>query len=69
MDRTLDNVENGYRLCILRDLSGWIEDRTRADITGAFGVPGEREKDNGRRVVEFCDERSHTYFKYRSLYK
>ena len=30
-------------------------DRTRAGITGAFGVPGE--KDNDRRVVTFCGER------------
>ena len=38
MDRTLNNVVNGYRLCILGDLNGWIRDRTRAGITGAFGV-------------------------------
>ena len=50
MDKFLDRVENEYRLCIL----GWIGDRTRAGITGAFGVPGENE--NGRRVVEFCAE-------------
>ena len=55
MDRTLDSVRNGYRLCILGDLNGWIEDRTRAGITGVFRVPGEN--DNGRRVVEFCAER------------
>ena len=24
MDRTLDSVGNGYRLCILGDLNGWI---------------------------------------------
>ena len=54
MDRTLDNVENVYRLCILGDLNGSIRDRTRAGITGAFQVPGEN--DNGRRVVEFCAE-------------
>ena len=54
MDRTLDNVGNGYRWCILRDLNGWIGDRKRAGITSAFGVPGE--SDNGRRVVEFCEE-------------
>ena len=51
MDRILDSVGNGYRLCILRDLSGWIGDRTSAGITGAFGVPGEN--DDGRKVVEF----------------
>ena len=32
MDRTLDSVGNGYRLCIMEDLNGW----TRAGITGAF---------------------------------
>ena len=31
-----------------------IGDETKASITSAFGVPGE--SDNGRRVVEFCDE-------------
>ena len=51
MDRTLDSVGNGYRLCILGDLNEWIEDRTRAGTTGAFGVP--EENDNDRRVVEF----------------
>ena len=29
MDKTLDNVENGYRLCILVDLNAWIGDRER----------------------------------------
>ena len=55
MDRILDRVENGYRLCILGDLNGWIGDRTRTGIIGTFGVPGEY--DNGTRVVEFCAER------------
>ena len=68
MDRTLDNVRNGYRLCILGDLNRWIGDRRRAGITGAFGVPGEN--DNCRGVVEFCEERglcvSNTYSKHRS---
>ena len=41
MDRLLDRVENGYRLCILGDLNRWIGDRMRSGITGAFGVPGE----------------------------
>ena len=36
MDRNLDNVGNGFRLCILGDLNRWIEDRTRAGITGAL---------------------------------
>ena len=35
-------VGNGYRLCILGDLNGWI-DRTRAGITSAFRVLGEND--------------------------
>ena len=58
-------------MCILGDQNGWIGDRTRAGITGAFGIPGEN--DDGRRVVEFCEEKvlcvGNTYFKHRSLYK
>ena len=71
MDRNLDVVGNKYRLCILGDLNGWIEDRIRAAITAAFGVPGEN--DSGRGVVEFYAERGlcvgNIYFKHRSLYK
>ena len=71
MDRTLDSVGNGYKLCILGNLNGWIGDRTRAGITGAFEVP--RDNDNGRRVVGFCTERGlyvgNTYFKHRSVRK
>ena len=55
MERTPDSVGNGYRLCILGDLNGFKGDRTRAGITGTFGVPGEN--DNSRRVVEFRAER------------
>ena len=55
MDRTLDRIGNGYRLCILRHLNGWIGYRTIAGITGDFGVPGENG--NCRRLVEFCAER------------
>ena len=51
-NRILDRLGNGYRLCILGYLNGWIGGLKRAGITGAFGVPGEN--DNGRRVVEFC---------------
>ena len=51
MDKTLDSLGNGYRLCILGDLNGGIGDRIGDDITGAFGVP--EKNDNGRRVVEF----------------
>ena len=55
MDKTLVCVGSEYRVCILGDLDGWIGNRTRAGITSAFGVPGEN--DNGRRVVDFCEER------------
>ena len=50
MTCTLDSVGNGYRFCTLGDINGWIGNRTRAGITGAFGILGEN--DNGRRVVE-----------------
>ena len=43
MDRILDRVENGYRVCILGDLNGWIRDRMRPGINGAFGAPGEND--------------------------
>ena len=55
MDKAVDSVGNGYKLCILGNLNGWIGYRTRAGITGAFGVLGEN--DNDRRVVELCEER------------
>ena len=69
MDRTLDSEGNAYRLCIQGDLNGWIGDRIRAGITGAFGVLEENDK----RVKEFCAERGlcvgNIYFKHRSLRK
>ena len=40
-DRILNRVGNGYRLCILGDLNGWIRDWARASITSAFGTPEE----------------------------
>ena len=71
MDRILDRVGNGYRVCILGGLNGLIRDRTRAGITGASGVP--EENDNGRIVVELYAERGvcigNIYFKHRSLHK
>ena len=71
MDRTMARVGNGYRLCVLGDLKGWIRDRVRAGITGAFGVP--RENENGRTVVEFCGERGlcvgETYFEHSNWHK
>ena len=69
MDRIVD--ANGYRLCIVGDLNRWIRDMARANMTGAFGAPGE--KVNGIKVVEFCAERGlcmgNTYFEHRSLHK
>ena len=63
VDRTLHSVGNGYRLCILGGLSGWIGDRTR--VSG--------ENDYGRRLVEFYEERGlcvgNTYFKHKGLHK
>ena len=47
MDRTVNSVGYGYRLCILRDLNRWIGKRTRAGITGeedAKRIPGEGRK-------------------------
>ena len=38
MDRTLDSVGNEYRLYTVGYLNGWIGYRTKAGITGAFGV-------------------------------
>ena len=55
MDKILDRAGNGYRLCILGDLNGWIRDVTRTGITSGFGVPGEN--DNARRGVEFFAEK------------
>ena len=58
-------------MCILEDLKGWIGDRTTAGITGAFGAPGQNDKD--RTAMEFYDEKrlcvGNTYFKPRSLHK
>ena len=34
-------VGNLYRLYILADINGWRGNRTRAGITGTFGVPGK----------------------------
>ena len=71
LDRIVDRIGNGYRLCVLGDLSRRIGDRLRQGITGAFGVPGEN--DNGRRVVEFCAERElcvgYMYFERKSLHR
>ena len=65
----MNRVGNGYRLCILGDLSGWIEDKVKVGKTSAFGVLGEN--DNGKRVVESCAERElcvgKIYFKHRNL--
>ena len=49
LDRVVDRVGNGYRLCAR--ISEYM-DRVRVDITGIFRAPGEN--DNVRRVVEFC---------------
>ena len=43
VDRVLDKVGNGNRLCILGDLNEWIGDRVKAGITGDFGILGEND--------------------------
>ena len=50
----MNRIGNGYRLFVLGVLNGVIGDMVRVGITGAFGVPGEN---NGRRVIDFCNER------------
>ena len=71
LDRIVDRVCNGYTLCVLDDLNGWIGYRVRAGITSAIGVPGKNE--NRRRVVEYYAERGlcvgNTYFEHKSLHK
>ena len=47
LDKVVDRVGNGYKLCVLADLNGLFGDKMRADITAVFGVMGEN--DNGRR--------------------
>ena len=34
----MDRVANGYGLCVLGDLNGWIGYRVRVDKNGACGV-------------------------------
>ena len=57
-------VGNGYRVCVLRDLNGWIRNKVWAGITGRFCIPGKN--DNGRRVIDSCAEKGScvgsTYF-------
>ena len=59
MDRILDRLGNGYKLCILRYQNVWI------------GVP--EDIDNCRRGLEFCAERDlcvgSTCFEQRNLRK
>ena len=50
----MHRLGNEYRSCVLGDLDGWIGDWARADINGAFEVPGKNE--NGISVLEFCGE-------------
>ena len=48
-------IELYCRLCVLGDMSGFIENRVRTNITDNFGVPVENK--NGKRVMEFLAER------------
>ena len=62
-------MDNSYRLCLLKDLNGWVGDRMRVDMTCAFGDLGEN--DNGRRVIDLCVDRvlcmGNVYFMHKSL--
>ena len=49
LNRIVDRVGNGYRLCVLEDLNGWTEGRVRAGIIGAFGVSGENDKEKKKK--------------------
>ena len=40
LDRVVDRVDNGYRLCVQGALNRWVRERVRVDITGCFGVQG-----------------------------
>src|SRR5678815_2301140 len=71
LNDVLDWVSRSFRLIVLGDLNGWIGDQKRNGITGGFGVVGENE--NGRKVMDFCEERgmcvSNTFFKHKSIHK
>ena len=57
LDKVVDRVGNGYRLCVLGDLNGWFGDRLRAGMIGGFRVPGGN--DNSGRMIDFCPERGY----------
>ena len=40
-DRFVDRVGNGYRLCMMGDMNGWVGDRVRLFTDVAFGVLGK----------------------------
>src|SRR5678815_5878337 len=56
---------------MLRSLVGSEMCIRDSGITGGFGVAGENE--NGRKVIDFCEERgmcvSNTFFKHKSIHK
>ena len=37
----MDRIGNGYRVFVLDDVNGWVGDRVRVNITGAFRVTGK----------------------------
>ena len=39
LDRVVNRVGNGYRLCALGHLNGLVRDRLMVGITGGFGEP------------------------------
>ena len=54
-DKVLDRVGNGYILCGMRDLNGWVGGRVRKDIIGVFRLPDKYV--NARKVVDVRADR------------
>ena len=53
--KVLDRVGNGYILCGMRDLNGWVGGRVRKDIIGVFRLPDKYV--NARKVVDVRADR------------
>lgn len=66
----LDRVRRGFRGTVLGDLNGWIGDKQRDGLTGAFRVVGENE--DGREVTDFSGDWgmcvSNIYFYHKNTY-
>ena len=38
MEKIVERAVNGYGLCVVGDLNGWVGDRVRVGMIGTFGV-------------------------------